>query len=391
MKILILSFYFEPDLCAGSFRITSFVKALKNRLTSNDTIEVVTTFPNRYCTYAAETRDYEQIDNITVRRMDIPSHKNALFDQAWSFFVYFIKTMWHVRNTQYDIVFASSSRLFTAFLGALISKQKKIPLYLDIRDIFVETMQSVLKNSMLRFVVPMLKLIEWVTMNRAVKINLVSEGFMPYFLKKYKKEYSIFSNGIDDEFLNFDFKVSKSALAADKKIVFTYTGNIGEGQGLEKIIPDIAQRFKNVEFWIIGDGGRKAILKAAVAHMQNVKLFAPVKRAELLEIYNKSDVLFLHLNNYEPFKRVLPSKLFEYIASYKPIIAGVDGYTKEFIMKYVPDSLVFEPCNISDFCSKYVDFKGIVDLSRRREFISIFSRQRIMTEMAIDLLHCAGK
>ena len=29
MKILVLSFYFQPDLCAGSFRNTAFVKSLK--------------------------------------------------------------------------------------------------------------------------------------------------------------------------------------------------------------------------------------------------------------------------------------------------------------------------------------------------------------------------
>ena len=29
MKVLVLSFYFQPDLCAGSFRNTAFVKGLK--------------------------------------------------------------------------------------------------------------------------------------------------------------------------------------------------------------------------------------------------------------------------------------------------------------------------------------------------------------------------
>ena len=95
----------------------------------------------------------------------------------------------------------------------------------------------------------------------------------------------------------------------------------------------------------------------------------------------------MHLNNYEPFKKVLPSKLFEYIASYKPIIAGVDGYTREFLEEYVPDSLIFEPCNINDFCQKYDGFKGIVDIGKRKEFIARFSRQKIMSEMAKDFLN----
>ena len=31
MKVLVLSFYFQPELCAGSFRNTAFVKGLKKR------------------------------------------------------------------------------------------------------------------------------------------------------------------------------------------------------------------------------------------------------------------------------------------------------------------------------------------------------------------------
>ena len=45
MKILLLSYYFEPDLSAGSFRSSALYKRLKNL---GHEVEVITTLPNRY-------------------------------------------------------------------------------------------------------------------------------------------------------------------------------------------------------------------------------------------------------------------------------------------------------------------------------------------------------
>ena len=47
MKILFLSFYFPPDLCAGSFRAQSLIEGLKKQDKITE-IEILTTIPNRY-------------------------------------------------------------------------------------------------------------------------------------------------------------------------------------------------------------------------------------------------------------------------------------------------------------------------------------------------------
>lgn len=127
MKILIISFYYEPDLSAGSFRTTAFVKALKPMLCASDSIDVVTTMPNRYSTFKINADDVENRNNVLIKRIKIPLHQSGFFDQARSFLVYFIKTIKHVQGRKYDVVFATSSRLFSALIGAVIAKQKKYP------------------------------------------------------------------------------------------------------------------------------------------------------------------------------------------------------------------------------------------------------------------------
>ena len=165
-----------------------------------------------------------------------------------------------------------------------------------------------------------------------------------------------------------------------------YAGNVGEGQGLHTIIPDAAVALPNYKFIIIGDGGAKHILEKELANknVKNVELKAPVKRDELINIYQEADYLFLHLNDYEAFEKVLPSKIFELAVFDKPIIAGVKGYVKDFLIKNVPNIILFSPSNSCEMVDKINNYKyqNIV----RTEFINTFKRDNINKEMVKSIL-----
>lgn len=188
MKLLFLSFYFEPDLCAGSFRNTPLFQEIRNQLGKDDFIHVITTQPNRYKTFHASAEQEERGDNYIINRITIPEHKSGMLDQAKSFAIFYWKAIKLVKGRKYDLVYASSSRLFTAFLGRRIASSQRVPLYLDIRDIFVDTMKDVLGDKkMIQIpVVLFARMIERYTFSKASHINLVSEGFKDYF-SKYKQ------------------------------------------------------------------------------------------------------------------------------------------------------------------------------------------------------------
>ena len=64
-------------------------------------------------------------------------------------------------------------------------------------------------------------------------------------------------------------------------IQITYAGNIGSGQGLEKIIPNVASiGSKNLNFKIIGDGSTKDLLikKLQEQNISNVEILNPISR-----------------------------------------------------------------------------------------------------------------
>ncbi|GAA6133763.1 glycosyltransferase family 4 protein [Oceaniserpentilla sp. 4NH20-0058] len=381
MKILVLSFYFEPDLCAGSFRTTALVEKLSQQ--PGVEIEVITTLPNRYASFSAEALVHEQRENTTIHRIELPSHQSGMVDQAKTFFSYHQQVMKIVNSQSYDMVYATSSRLFTALLGARIARKKKLPLYLDIRDIFVDTIGDVFSKKITWLLKPIFSFIESYAFSTASRINLVSEGFKGYFESRYPDiEYRWFTNGIDEEFLT-PLKVNVNRKSEIIKIL--YAGNIGEGQGLHEILPKLSTALQGkAEITIIGDGGRKALLEGRLLGSTNVMFLPPVGRNELIELYKNADILFLHLNDYPAFEKVLPSKIFEYSALGKPILAGVSGYAAKFLSEEVGNSATFYPGD-SKGALNALSTLDLNDLDRT-SFKSKFSRSEIMKNMAVDIV-----
>jgi len=391
VNILVLSFYYRPDLSAGSFRTTAFVEALAAAAGDGDRVEVLTTMPNRYRSFMQDCAPTEHDDRISIYRFPTLEHHSGMFDQAVAFSRYAWRVLRHVRGRRYDLVYATSSRLFTAFLGAVCAARMRVPLYLDIRDIFTDTIKDVLSPSRSWLLMPVLRAIERYTMGKAARVNLVSRGFRDYFASRYpKQDFSFFTNGVDDEFFGMDFR---GQARADGKKVILYAGNMGEGQGLHHIVPELAQRLgPEYEFWLVGDGGRRQELLDALEDAglrDHVRLIPPVERSRLLELYRGSDYLFLHLNDFDAFRKVLPSKIFEYAATGKPVLAGVAGHAAEFLQQHVRNVAVFPPCDAAAGARALSALQsGHTD---RSEFLESYRRSRIMNEMAREVLAVCGR
>ena len=387
MKILFLTYYYPPDLCAGSFRAGALVAALTKALPDTLKLDVLTTLPNRYGEFRPDAVSSEQSDRIY--RFPVPTHQSGMLDQARSFTVFARQCLSFVKGKHYDLVLATSSRLMTAALAAKIAKKTKAPLYLDIRDLFVETVTEVLPGPVAVLLKPVLQSLERHTFLQARHINIVSPGFEGYFQKRYPQiPLSFHTNGIDREFLEQRF--DRGSKPSSRPMRILYVGNIGAGQGLEHIVPALANALEGqAEFRIIGAGGtRDALIRnLGKSGCSNAELLPPVERSLLLEEYRQADVLFLHLNNLKALQKVLPSKLFEYAATGKPILAGVGGYAASFIHEHIPNAEVFAPRDekAAVRAFKRLD-KSIVD---RSSFVCKYSRTEIMEKMAQEIISYA--
>ncbi|GGB91826.1 hypothetical protein GCM10011494_07740 [Novosphingobium endophyticum] len=350
-------------------------------------IDILTTQPNRYRESSASAPALEITGNVRVFRLTLPEHDSGMHDQGLAFIAYARQGLRAIRSEgPYDAVFATSSRLMTASFATLVSRRLDLPLYLDIRDLFADTMTDVLPRWMATAFAPVIRALERWTFQSAGRINVVSEGFADYVRQVAPStELRNFTNGIDDEFLSAS--PGRRPRNADAPPLIVYAGNVGEGQGLHRIIPEVARRLGDrVRFRVIGHGGRIQQLRAQVGDVTaNVELLPPVPRAELHSHYADADILFLHLNDYPAFRKVLPSKIFEYAATGRPIAAGVAGYSAQFIREHVENAQVFPPCDVDGMIEAIEilsDSSAPVD---RSPFLERYARRRITTAMAHDV------
>jgi glycosyltransferase involved in cell wall biosynthesis len=385
MRILVLSFYYPPDIGPGPLRAKSIVDALLATGESEIHIDVLSTLPNRYHTLEVPAPLNEQLGPVSISRIALPGHKSGMADQARAFVRYARSVQKHVQGGQWDVVVATSSRLMTASLGALVAKRLGARLYLDIRDLFTDTMEDVLGKSPLRGLLPGFRLLERWTFRAASKINVVSAGFLPHIQKVAPSlAPTVYTNGIDSVFVETNFAKS---IPMGKPVVL-YAGNLGEGQGLHHILPNVAAAMPSFHFRLVGDGGMRKALMNSIERLalSNVEILNPVARGALMDAYRQADVLFLHLNAYKAFYKVLPSKIFEYAATGKPILAGVCGHAADFLRKNVPGVEVFAPCDSDAMQASLKRLLAGPPRIDRAEFCSQYLRQNIMEKMARDIL-----
>jgi glycosyltransferase involved in cell wall biosynthesis len=384
MRVLFITFYYPPDLSAGSFRAAALVEALVAR---GAEVQVLTSSPNRYASTAAVATDDTAAtkSGVTITRISVPAHRSGILDQIKTFSVFAMGAWRAVRWSDTDLILATSSRLLSASLGALIAKRLCRPLYLDIRDIFSETVSDVFGRSLIRLAMPFVSALEKWTLRSARRINLVSPPFADYFEAVVgHRDFALFTNGVDDLFLR---PLPMPRKGPKTRAVVLAAGNIGEGQGLHHIVPALARAYPDVTFRIIGDGGRRDELRESIATVaaKNVELIDPMARDKLLQEYSEATILFLHLNDLPAFRRVLPSKMFEYAATGKPVLAGVAGYARELLHNQVAGVAIFDPCN----CDAAVHALGKLLVGPpefdRSTFTRRFERHAIMAAMAEDI------
>ena len=123
----------------------------------------------------------------------------------------------------------------------------------------------------------------------------------------------------------------------------------------------------------------------------NVKILDPVPREELIQHYATADVLFVHLADIPAFSKSIPSKLFEYASTNKPILAGLKGVSRKMMATEVPHTYLFDP-NDADVASVHVKaLMGEKISVNRTKFVTKYSRSKIMSDMIDDIVIAYSK
>lgn len=237
-----------------------------------------------------------------------------------------------------DVIIASSVHPLTCVLGIKLASQLKVPCIVEIRDLWPEElidMKVLKKNSIVSTI--LYKMEHWIY-KRAHAIVFTMEGGKQYVIDRGwagKNNVSLakihyINNGIS----LFDYRQNLIKNAFDDvdldnnsffKIV--YTGSIRQANGVDRII-EIANRINepNIKFLLWGAGDYVETLKSQVRDrkLDNIIYKGFIEKKYIPYILSKSDLNILNYQNADIFKYGCSNnKLFEYLASGKPIVSTI--------------------------------------------------------------------
>ena len=346
MRVLLLSYYFEPAAGPAARRASAIARSL-----CGDCDLVV-------ATASPAAQDRFKGFRVVSLGTDLRSRSKML--QIFRFIFFSCAVIRRLRLLNADIVVVTSSRLGTAALGLVLSKVYRARLIVDLRDLLPLFLRSVYGRrwALLR---PALQALESRIVKAADKVVVTSGGYSAYLIERY-------GASVAPIFVPHGELPSKGAsclvpdLAPNKAIRLVYAGTVGRAQGLSQFLPEVARRLDGrVLIDVYGDGSGLAELKKEIRRLgcvHTLRLKGPLAESDMLKRLPSYDFGIVSLIDDEDLNRAIPSKIYDLVGAGLPIIAGVRGYARKFLESLNHPSKCFDPCSADAFVELLVDVKS---------------------------------
>ncbi|MDP3974686.1 MAG: glycosyltransferase family 4 protein [Candidatus Jorgensenbacteria bacterium] len=338
MKILMFSQFFPPEANAPAHRMGFFARFFAEQYQDKVTVicetpnyprsEVFPGFKNKWFQRAEE-------QGITVIRSWawVTKQRNTI-SYLLIYASFLISSFFAgLRAGRADVVFATSPPLPVLFSALVISFIRRIPLVVDIRDIWPESALAVgvLKKNLFYRV---LEACERYVYRRARVVTVNAEGIGKRLHEGRgvpKEKIKFFPNGADMEL--FDGTADTSEIdkmygTKDKFVVF-FAGILGRAQDPQVIVEaaNLIRDENNIAFVLVGSGALKGECEARTEELKLTNTFfvGERPREDMPKYFARANV---GLNTLFPdplFSDVISSKVFDYMAAGVPVIGNHEG------------------------------------------------------------------
>ncbi|MEZ9705379.1 glycosyltransferase [Vibrio breoganii] len=186
-------------------------------------------------------------------------------------------------------------------------------------------------------------LLKVLNLSKRFSVLAISEAIKEdVFLPVDKEKIFVYHDCIDAELLN-DAYVDK----LDDKVAL-YTGALHKGKDFDSLIC-LFNAYPSWRFYIVG-GKHCEIEKykdiLSELDIKNVKFFGRLPHSDVLKMQREASVLLYPLTESNPlWKYTSPLKLFEYMASYRPIVASRIGSVNEIVSEELAYTYTDNICN----------------------------------------------
>ncbi len=341
MRVLFLSHYFPPEVNAPATRTYEHCKEWVKQGHKVTVISCVPHHPMGKAYPGYRNRFYQVEDKDGIRAIKIWTYITAnegFVKRTWNYVFYMLMSILIAPFVgKADVVISTSPQFFNGLAGYFVSRLKRSPWVLEIRDLWPEsilTVGAITNKHIIRF----LEYLEIFAYRKADRIVPVTDAFKAYMIGKGIDEHKIqvITNGVNLDL--YQPGEPDQGLAAELgvtgKFVAAYVGTHGMAHHLETILeaaklcdnPDIA-------FVMVGEGAERKKLLTMKQEMglDNVTMVSQLPKERMPALWSITDASLVLLKKSDLFKSVIPSKIFESMAMQCPIVLGVEGEVKGII------------------------------------------------------------
>jgi glycosyltransferase involved in cell wall biosynthesis len=340
MRVLFLSDNFPPETNAPATRTYEHTRRW---VRAGAKVTVVTTQPNfpagkLFPGYRNRLFQREWMDGIEVIRVWTYITANEGFARRSLDYLSFMVTAFltSLFLPRPDVIVSTSPQFFTACAAYVLSIFKRRPFVFELRDLWPDSIIAVgamRESAALRA----MKRLEYFLYRKAARIVSVTNSFRTVLSGNGipANKIAVVRNGADLSAFTPAPKAPE-LIARHKlegKFVAAYIGTIGMAHGLGTIL-EAAERMKSnpsIAFVLVGDGAERARLEQQASGLTNVTFVGPVDKDTVLDYWRLADAALVLLRDRPVFRHVLPSKMFEAMATERPIVLGVRGESAELL------------------------------------------------------------
>lgn len=344
MHVLFISNYFPPEVNAPATRLYEHARQWVKDGGSLDVLTAVPNFPEGVV-YDGYQNSFTQqeIEGISVTRVPTYIAENkGTFRRMISYASFMLTVLWYVRKLERkpNVVVASSPQLFSGLAGYIISRWKRVPFVLEVRDLWPDSIVAVgaiNRNWLIRVLEKLEKYLylhstHIVTLTNCFKRIIVEKGVD-------ENKITVLKNAADRETFLKDLDPGKLAeirrhYGLEGKFVASYIGTLGMAHRADILI-EAASRCNNsgIVFMAVGAGAErnKIAQRQGELKLENFRLIEKQPRELVPYFLQVSDVCIIHLKDAPLFRTVIPSKIFEAMVMRKPIALGIRGEASEIV------------------------------------------------------------
>ncbi|MDR6809479.1 glycosyltransferase involved in cell wall biosynthesis [Dyadobacter sp. BE34] len=312
---------------------------------------------------------------LVIRCKGSKYYHNGFLGRFWSYFSFAFMAMYagmRFANSAYKCIIITSPPLLVGIPGLLLSKWKRIPLVLEIRDLWPESAieMGVLKN---KWLIRLSYGFEKYLYRKARLMNVLTPAFRECLIREKEIDPGkivMIPNAADFRWSEHALRSVcarevRAKLGLEEKFVIIYVGAHGLANDLMQLV-EAATLLRGTEahFLLIGDGMQKKMLIEAVhsRDLANVSFLDPVSKEQVFEYILAADAGVAVLKNAAIFKTVYSNKTFDYLSCKKPVLMAIDGVSRDLVEQ--ADAGVFaEPGNPADLARKiriYMDDRALL-------------------------------